>query len=248
MSIGLGIIIFFLSFVALIAEFFIYMALGVSLSFTGITAGIDGLAWFFVGLMVLTGAIGILAPISAVIQQTTKKKGVGNRILLIGIGVVIIGYILLTTLGGGERPKITETPESSPMASETKQEVSPNELKEKVDVELIGKGFISSDWERGIYDDYITMKLRFINKTDKDIKGVQGKIIFYDIFDNEIDRTDISYDKGIPKNESKIWDGQIKYNQFRESDKKLRATEFESLKYEWLPDTIIYQDGSKETE
>jgi len=126
--------------------------------------------------------------------------------------------------------------------------VLPNRLKEKVDVELVDKDFISSDWERGIYDDYITMKLRFINKTNKDIKGVQGKVIFYDIFDNEIYRTKISYDEGIPKNESKVWSGQIEYNQFRDDHRKLRTTELENLKYEWLPDTIIYQDGSEETE
>lgn len=133
---------------------------------------------------------------------------------------------------------------------ETKREstVLPNRLKEKVDVELIGKGFIPSDWQSGIYEDYITIKLRFINKTDKDIRGVQGEIVFYDIFDNEIRRVMISYDDGIPKNGSKIWNGYIVYDSFFEEDRKLRATEIENLKYEWLPDTIIYQDGSRETE
>ncbi|NQU99559.1 MAG: hypothetical protein HQ538_02375 [Parcubacteria group bacterium] len=121
-----------------------------------------------------------------------------------------------------------------------------NKLREKIDVEVIDKGFISSDWERGIYEDQITIKLKFINKTNKDINGVQGKIIFYDIFNDEIHRIKISYDKSILANESEIWGAAIEYNQFRDDDKKLKTTELENLKYEWMPEEIIYQDGTKE--
>lgn len=119
MSIGIGIIIFLVSFIALIAQFFVYMALGVSLSFAGTNIG--GLAWFFVGLMILTGVIGILAPISAFIQQITKKKGVGNRILIIGIAITLVGYVLLMALGGVEKSKTAKIPEFSSTVSKTEQ-------------------------------------------------------------------------------------------------------------------------------
>ena len=139
--------------------------------------------------------------------------------------------------------EISEIFTSETQQEKKKGEILPNKLKEKIDAELVDKGFIASD-----YDDYITINLRFENKTDKDINGIHGEIIFYDIFDNEIYQSGISYDDGIVKGDSAVWKGQIKYNQFRDDHKKLRNTELENLKYEWLPDTIIYQDGSKETE
>jgi len=129
----------------------------------------------------------------------------------------------------------------------TKVEELTTEEKRRVTLEVVDKGFIESDYMNGIYEDQITLGLKFINKTDKSIKGVQGVITFYDIFDNEILSSRISYDEGIQANEEKIWNAGIGYNQFIDDDIKLKNTSTENLKYAWKVDTVIYQDNTKET-
>lgn len=117
----------------------------------------------------------------------------------------------------------------------------------KVNLEIISKGFHEADFLSGDYQDQITMELKFTNKTNKEIRGVEGLLTFYDIFDNKISTTKISYDEGIPANESKVWKARKDYNQFMEGDVKLKNTELKNLKYKWEVLTIIYADGSKET-
>ncbi len=118
---------------------------------------------------------------------------------------------------------------------------------QKVTLEITKKGFNAADYTSGSYQDQITMSLKFTNTTDKEIRGVEGAITFYDIFDNKISATKVSYDKGIPANSSKIWESGTDYNQFMDEDIKLKNTELKDLKYKWEVSTIIYADGSKET-
>jgi len=117
----------------------------------------------------------------------------------------------------------------------------------KVSLEITNKGFHKADYMAGDSGDQITMDLKFTNNTDKEIKGVEGALTFYDIFDNQISRTKVSYDQGIPANGSKVWKSGADYNQFMDADVKLENTELKDLKYMWEVSTIIYSDGSKET-
>jgi len=117
----------------------------------------------------------------------------------------------------------------------------------KVTLEITKKGFNAADYMSGSYQDQITMSLKFTNTTDKEVRGVEGALTFYDIFDNKISATKVSYDKGIPANGSKVWESGTDYNQFMDEDIKLKNTELKDLKYKWEVSTIIYADGSKET-
>lgn len=118
---------------------------------------------------------------------------------------------------------------------------------QKVTLEITDKGFHQADYMSGSYQDQITMSLKFTNNTDKEIRGVEGTLTFYDIFDNEISTKSISYDKEIPAKESKIWESGIDYNQFMDEDVKLKNTELKNLKYKWNVSTIVYVDGNKDT-
>lgn len=239
MSIGIGIIIFFVSFVALFAQFFIYMALGVSLGLAG--AHIGGLAWLFIGLMILTGVIGVLAPASAIIQQSTKKNDLGNRIMVIGIIITILGYILLTSLGGvfgGGKLKESKIPTPLKIEQEQQQQTKAPEIK----ATILSKKFVEADYMNGIVDDYIGLKVEFINNTEKDMKGFKGSFGLFDIFGEKIQDVNVSYDEGIKANETKTWNGTLKYNPFIDSHVKLRTTDLENLKYEWNIEKIIYSE------
>jgi len=112
---------------------------------------------------------------------------------------------------------------------------------DKVNLIIEKKGIFEGD-----FSDQITMNFKFINNTGKNIKGVDGIITFYDIFDNEIKKLNISYDKGITIDTPKTWEAGFDYNQFMDEDIKLRNTELENLKYKWKINTVVFDDGSKE--
>ena len=96
MNIGIGILVFFISLIALVAEFILYLILGIGTSVTTDNmASISSLAFFFVGLMIITGAIGILYPICSIIATISKNKGLGNKIFLILLGLVIGLYFII---------------------------------------------------------------------------------------------------------------------------------------------------------
>jgi hypothetical protein len=117
----------------------------------------------------------------------------------------------------------------------------------KVSLEITNKGFHEADIMSGDFQSQITMDVKFTNETDKEIKGVEGVLTFYDIFDNQIFATKVSYDDGIPAHASKVWKSVIDYNEFIDEDVKLKDTELQNLKYKWEVNTIIYKDDSKET-
>ncbi len=118
-----------------------------------------------------------------------------------------------------------------------------NDLDKKVSMSIESKGFYSASFQ-----DQNTFKLKFTNNTGKDIEGVQGVLSFSDLFGNTIKNVNVSYDEGIKTGESKIYSAGIDYNQFMDSDIKLKSTDLGKLKYEWHVNTIIYTDGTKETE
>jgi hypothetical protein len=129
---------------------------------------------------------------------------------------------------------------SSVKASE--KQTKENPLNAKVAVELQEKTFVPND-----FFSEIAFKLKLTNKSDKGMKGVQGKLIFKDIFDNEIKSVSVSYDKAIPVGESKVWEGSIDYSKSSEKDVKIKDTPLADLKYVWDTITIVYEDGTKET-
>lgn len=95
MNIGMGLIVFLISFIALVAEFILYFIFGFGVSFSGNIATLEGVAFFFVGLMVLTGAIGFLYPLFAIIATVTKRKNLCLRLFIIILGIIFIGYFFI---------------------------------------------------------------------------------------------------------------------------------------------------------
>jgi len=94
MSIGISILIFFVSIIALVAEFILYFVIGIGTSFSGDINSLTGVAFLFVGLMIITGAIGVLAPICAVIGAISRNKSAGNTILIVMVILVGLFYFI----------------------------------------------------------------------------------------------------------------------------------------------------------
>ncbi|MBU4351355.1 hypothetical protein L6250_00955 [Candidatus Parcubacteria bacterium] len=188
------------------------------------------------------------------IKQTetlSNKHGV-----ILSLVAIIILAIIMGSVSGAQHSvnvaKEKEALKNSLQQGGTSQTNTPSQDQnkvqpKKVSIEITNKGFHEADFMSGDYQDQITMDLKFTNETDKEIRGVEGVLTFYDIFDNKISATKVSYDKGIPANSSKVWKSGTDYNQFMNEDVKLKNTELKGLKYKWEVLTIIYADGSKET-
>ncbi len=112
-------------------------------------------------------------------------------------------------------------------------------------VALISKGFQPADYKSGIVSDVITIELALENKGAKDIAGVKGTTAFKDMFGDLIKQINLSYDGGIPAGKSVRWSGTIRYNQFENQDSKLRAIDMAKLQFSFIPDTVIFSDGTK---
>ena len=99
MTFGTSIMIFFLAIIALVAEIILFMVFGIGATFSGGLSALSGTAFFFVLLMVLTAATGILAPICALIEVIVKKKNVGVYTMVSILGLIFVGLIFVSTIG-----------------------------------------------------------------------------------------------------------------------------------------------------
>ncbi len=94
MKFGTSVLIFFLAIVALVAELILYFVVGLGAAFSADVRALSGAAFFFVSLMLLTAATGILAPICAVIELVARKKNLGLYIMLPALGVILGGLVI----------------------------------------------------------------------------------------------------------------------------------------------------------
>ena len=118
MKFGMAVIIFFLAIITLVAEFILYIFMGIGTSFSGDISTLSGIAIFFVSLMVLTASIGILAPICAFIEFITKKKNIGLHSMLILLGLIFVGLIFFNIHGGKENIPKNQTQKNDVITKE----------------------------------------------------------------------------------------------------------------------------------
>lgn len=95
------------------------------------------------------------------------------------------------------------------------------------------------------YSDYFNVKIGFKNNTSETIKGAKGVFVIKDMFGDELKRVNLSNDQGIPAGETSTISGSIDFNQFIDGDKKLKATPFDKLDFEWGPELYIFENGTR---
>jgi hypothetical protein len=99
MKIGVGILIFFVALIALVAEIILYFIFGLGAAFSGNVSSVGGIAAFFVWLMIMTVVIGVASPIAALIEQLTKKQNISIYILLPTVGLIGVGLGAILLVG-----------------------------------------------------------------------------------------------------------------------------------------------------
>jgi hypothetical protein len=138
-----------------------------------------------------------------------------------------------------------EEKEAAELAERLKKESAKIEdkMKSALTVALLELKFVESNWRKGIRNGFHA-QIGFENKTDRNIKGVKGSILFADIFGDVIVSIGISFDEGIPAYKMITWNASFDYNQFKDEHKKLRNTPFDKLKIAWRPKILLFEDGS----
>ncbi|AUS04957.1 hypothetical protein [Pseudotamlana carrageenivorans] len=112
-------------------------------------------------------------------------------------------------------------------------------LKNALTVTIYDKGFTEYN-----YQDYITYKFAFENKTDKDITAFTGQMVFLDLFDKEIKSLNLTYDDGVKAKSTTNYSAQTDYNQFMNDDQLLKSKSLKQIKLQWKPEKILFADGT----
>lgn len=138
-----------------------------------------------------------------------------------------------------EQDKIEAEEKALAARAREAEEAKTKRLNESLTVTVFDKSFIKLD-----YEEYITYKFAFKNKTDKDILALTGVMIFNDLFDKKIKELSLTYDDGVAANSTIQWDATTEYNQFIDSDKALKNKDLDKIKLVWVPEKIIFKDGT----
>ncbi len=109
----------------------------------------------------------------------------------------------------------------------------------------ISATLVSKKIVKGDYRNQTEIVIGFKNMGDKDINGIKGVIVFKDMFGDDIQKVNISYDDGIKAGKESEYTGYLDINQFDDDDKKLASTERSKIDFSFVPEVIIFSDGTK---
>ena len=117
----------------------------------------------------------------------------------------------------------------------------PNQEKRKdiIEMDLEEKSFSSGEWQ-----EYIIFRIICHNQTQKDIRAFKGRVIFTNLFDEEIDSLDFICEQVIPAGKSLNTEIKKEYHPYIEKDKQLKDKRLEDLKIHWITEKIIFTDNS----
>lgn len=120
---------------------------------------------------------------------------------------------------------------------------------EKATVIITKKTNQNKDTYNWIFNDGVYFNFKIKNLTDKTLKGVEGMLHIYDMFDNELKSLQCDFTgKNIPPNKSVTFKNYgFEVNEFINDDVKVFDASFDDLKFEFDVTSIVYKDGKKET-
>lgn len=138
--------------------------------------------------------------------------------------------------------------EQEVLAEKAKKEIEERKVKMKnaITVTIFGKDFAPSNYEAGRLDDYNVFKFAIQNRSPKEIKAAK---ISFKVFNSLGDQIGNGYsmdftDDRIAGNSTFKNDMAFSYNQFTDSDSKIRYAKFEDLIFEFDVEKIVYSDGT----
>jgi len=119
------------------------------------------------------------------------------------------------------------------------------ELDKAVLVTLVSKRQVPRDFESRRYSDYQEFKVGVKNTSAKPIAGVSGSLEFIDIFDKKVGGVSFRITENLQPGGEVLWTGGRDYNQFIDHQKAVWNLEPGKFKTRFVPETIVFADGSK---
>jgi len=120
-------------------------------------------------------------------------------------------------------------------------------LDKAVTVTLLSKRELPSNVEVGRFSEYQEFRIGVQNNGDKPVAGVAGEIKFIDVFDKEVGAVGFRISENIEPGKSATWVGGRDYNQFLDTHRAVWNLEEKKYKTKFVPDMVVYADGSKLT-
>jgi hypothetical protein len=112
------------------------------------------------------------------------------------------------------------------------------ELRKSIDLTVYNKAFITSS-------NQITIKCAYQNSSTKGIRAFRGQLQFADLFGSEIFTTTLTISDPIASGKKGNRFVVIENNEFIRSHQQLFNTELKDVKVIWIPEAVIFVDGSK---
>ncbi len=132
---------------------------------------------------------------------------------------------------------------NSPIKTPQKKVIEPS----PIDLTLISKKFREANFRaRPAVDSAIEFQLAIVNRDKQALQAFDGVLTFTDLLDNELLSTKLAINQPLPMSDGPyvLWSGELEYNQFMESHKRLRSAELQNIKIKFLPRKLLYADGS----
>ena len=112
---------------------------------------------------------------------------------------------------------------------------------------LVSKQYVPKDIMAERFSDQISFVFAVKNNTQKDIAGIKGIVEFRDMFDTPIENMNLSLDHTVPAQKEVTIDGyEMDVNPFKDNDQKLAATDLSKMKVRFVPEMIVFADGTNE--
>jgi hypothetical protein len=104
---------------------------------------------------------------------------------------------------------------------------------------------ISKDYNDTGFKEFLQMKFNIHNNSEKDIKAFKGDLVFRNVFGDVLKKFGIECDILIASHQAIMYDAQVKYDPYVDSDSKFLDAAVEDLQFKFDPKLILFDDGSK---
>ncbi|MBQ8249660.1 MAG: hypothetical protein IJY93_07255 [Clostridia bacterium] len=181
-------------------------------------------------------------------SKTTPKK----IITLLFLATVLLSCAFVFSAcdsADNALPTLADIEENADKAQndEPKKEES---KKEEVRVTVTNKKNIPKNTSQGRYSDRVEFTFKLDNLTAKSIKGIQGTLTVYNLFDDEIISLNCDFTGNTISANGTITVGDIgiDINQFMDNNVKLYNEDFDDLKFKYEVKNIVYSGDSSNSQ
>ena len=146
------------------------------------------------------------------------------------------GAIIAATVPGPSTPAVHSTAE--PIA-----EVTPVPLA-ILTVTVAGKRLLPIDFQAERFSPYVELLLLVTNKGAHEIRAFEGSLEVHDLLGNPVTTLYFTDQSRIARGRMIALHEDWKINEFNAGQTQLAAEKMENLKFKWLPEKILFSDGS----